>query len=326
MTPAPDPALVERFRRDLEALTAAAPTPERKLGVAVSGGADSLALLLLAHAAYPGAIEAATVDHGLRSEAAEEAAWVQHICTAHGVPYEVLRGPAIAPTQQDARVLRYALLGDWAAGRLTWLATAHQQDDVAESLLMRAQRGAGVGGLAAMVRMRALPPSDAFLVRPLLDWSRAELAAVAAAAGLAPIDDPANRSPRYDRSRARALLAATPALSPARLARAAHNLRDAEAALAWAAEREWAVRAQSDGGALTFDMAGLPYELRRRLVLRAIDHIRCESGLRGAIREDGVDRLIAALEAGGVATLGGVRAGAKSGRWRFSLAPARRSH
>jgi len=76
-----------------------------------------------------------------------------------------------------------------------------------------------------------------------------------------------------------------------------------------------------DGGRIP-----LPYELRRRLVLRALDHVRFECNLSAAIREHGVERLIATLEAGGAATLGGVRAGAKDGRWRFSLAPARRSH
>jgi len=343
MTPAPDPALVERFRRDLEALTAVVPTPERKLGVAVSGGADSLALLLLARAAYPDAIEAATVDHGLRPEAGAEAALVHRLCTELDVPHEILTRPdwiAIdASDQQGARRLRYALLDLWAGGatfadlrpwRVEWIATAHQQDDVAESFLMRARRGSGVGGLAAMPRVGPVPglgSSERRLVRPLLDWSRAELAGLVAEAALEAVEDPSNHNPRYDRSRMRALLAVTDELPPDRLARAARNLRDAEEALEWMAGREWATRSQiEDHGIVWLDPAGLPHELRRRLVLRALDHVRFEFNLSAAIREQGVERLIATLEAGGAATLGGVRAGAKHGRWRFCLAPARRSH
>lgn len=343
MESAPDPALVERFRRDLEALTQVAPTPARKLGIAVSGGPDSLALLLLAHAAYPGAIEAATVDHGLRPEAAGEAAEVHRLCAELDVPHAILTRPewmAIdASDQQAARGLRYALLDLWSGGstfadhrpwRVEWIATAHQQDDVAEGFLMRARRGSGVSGLAAMARVAPVPglrPSERRLVRPLLEWTRAELAAVVATAALDAVQDPSNRNPRYDRPRIRALLAGTDELPPARLARAARNLRDAEDALEWMAEREWAARSQvEDGEFVWLDPAGLPHELRRRLVLRALDYVRLRFNLSGAIREDGVERLIAALEAGRAATLAGVRAGAKAGRWRFSLAPARRSH
>jgi len=148
-----------------------------------------------------------------------------------------------------------------------------------------------------------------------------------AAAALDAVEDPSNRNPRYDRPRIRALLAESNELAPARLARAARNLRDAEDALEWMAEREWAARSQiEDQAAVWLDSAGLPHELRRRLVLRALDHVRFECNLPGAIREDGVERLISALEAGRAATLAGVRAGAKAGRWYFSLAPARRSH
>jgi len=72
----PDPALLERFRADLDALSA----PGQRIGIAVSGGPDSLALLLLAAAARPGLVEAATVDHGLRAESRAEAEMVARIC------------------------------------------------------------------------------------------------------------------------------------------------------------------------------------------------------------------------------------------------------
>jgi tRNA(Ile)-lysidine synthase len=313
------------------------------LGVAVSGGPDSLALLLLARAAYPSAVEAATVDHGLRPEAADEAAMVHALCGRLEVPHAVLARPdwfERAPSNHDrARALRYALLDQWSGGdalgdlppwRAEWVATAHHQDDVAESLLLRARRGAGVGGLAAMPRLGPIPGRRASarrLVRPLLDWTRAELAAIVVAAGIEAVDDPSNRNPRYDRPRIRALLASTGELPPTRLARAAHNLRDAEDALAWVAEREWTARSEvADDGIVWLDPADLPHELLRRLVLRALDHVRSEFDLAGAIREESIERLIAALVAGRAATLAGVRAAVKAGRWRFALAPARRSH
>src|SRR5258708_19199766 len=82
----PEPPLVDRFRRDLDALVA----PDMRIGIAVSGGPDSFALLLLAAAARPGQVEAATVDHGLRPEAADEALFVAGICACLGVPHSIL--------------------------------------------------------------------------------------------------------------------------------------------------------------------------------------------------------------------------------------------
>ncbi|MEP9358816.1 tRNA lysidine(34) synthetase TilS [Sphingomonas sp. KR3-1] len=320
-----DPATVARFRQDLLALTGAEPGDQR-LALAVSGGPDSLALLLLAHAAFPGAVVAATVDHGLRPEAAEEAALVRGLCNQRDVPHETLAGTVSASgnLQQGARELRYALLADWARGRASWIATAHQQDDVAETFLMRARRGAGVGGLAAMAAAR--PLAEALLVRPLLGWSRTELAELVARAGIAPVRDPSNADPRFDRARIRALLGEAEDLPADRLASAARNLRDAEDALSWAAEREWAARALVEAGGVTLDPAGLPRELRRRLAERAVASVRTAHGLHGDWRETGLDPLLAALDAGGSGTLAEVIARTKAGIWRFELAPPRRSH
>lgn len=321
----PGPGSVERFRRDVEALTGAVPAPGRRLGLAVSGGPDSLALLLLAGAAFPGGVTAATVDHGLRAEAAEEVRFVHDLCARLGVPHEALSGTVAAGNLQDgARELRYALLADWAADRARWIATAHQQDDVAETFLMRARRGAGVGGLAAMRACR--PLGAATLIRPLLGWSRAELAAIVAAAGIDPVCDPSNRDPRFDRARIRALLANGEELSADRLALAARNLRDAEDALGWVEAREWQARATILADAVTLDPAGLPRELRRRLAARAIAAVRAAHGLAGGWRETGLDPLLAALDIGGTGTIADVIGRTKAGIWRFELAPPRRSH
>lgn len=321
-----DPDRVRRFGRDCVALTGVAPSPDTVLALAVSGGPDSLALLLLAHAAFPGAVIAATVDHGLRPEAAEEAALVRRLCNQLDVPHETLAGsvPVTGNLQQGARALRYALLADWAIGRAAWIATAHQQDDVAETFLMRARRGAGVGGLAAMAAARPLGP--VLLVRPLLGWTRAELEALVAGAGVAPVRDPSNQNPRFDRARIRALLAEAGELPADRLAAAARNLRDAEDALAWTAEREWQARAVVAGGQVVLDPAGLPRELRRRLAQRAVATVRAAHDLGPDWRETGLDPLLAALDAGGSGTLAEVIGRTKAAIWRFELAPPRRSH
>lgn len=322
----PDPAAVARFRADLESITGRAPDAGNRLGIAVSGGADSVALLLLAAAAWPGTVVAATVDHGTRPETAAEAGLVHDLCARLGVPHAVLAPPKPLPAdgnlQEQARTMRYALLAAWAVG-IPWVATAHQQDDIAEGLLMRARRGAGVAGLAAMPAARPIGPgpSAPLLIRPLLGWRRAELAAIVVAAAITPLADPSNTDPRFDRARMRALLADNPELPADRLAMAAANLRHAEEALEWLTAREWAARGRIEDGAVSLDIAGLPYEVRRRLAIRAVEQL-----VPGKRRGAGIDGLVASLDSGRPGTIAEVRARAIGGRWHFTLAPPRRSH
>ncbi|MEA3041806.1 MAG: tRNA(Ile)-lysidine synthase [Sphingomonadales bacterium] len=311
----------ERFRRDFEALAGGVPG---RLGLAVSGGPDSLALLLLAHSAFEGRIEAATVDHRLRAESADEASLVARICRDLGVPHETLADPAEpivgASTQAQARALRYRLLAGWANERgIALLATAHHADDQAETVLMRLARGAGLGGLSGIRAFRK--EGELAVLRPLLGWRREELAGIAAAAGLIPVDDPSNRSGVYDRTRFRALLAESDLLPAPRLAAAAAHLGEAEEALAWAAEREWQARARAGDGGILLDPRGLPAELLRRVSARAIDTVR---GDRGDWRRDKLAGLVAEVAAGGGATLAGVQV-TGGPVWRFAPEPPRRA-
>lgn len=309
----PPAEAVERFRSDLAALGCEAPNG---LGVAVSGGPDSLALLLLARAALPGRVKAATVDHGLRPEAADEAAFVAKLCTRLGVVHETLRPvmPITGNLQSAARQARYALLEDWRGSRsLDWLATAHHADDQAETLLMRLNRGSGVAGLSGVraVNMR--------VVRPLLGWRRSELVAIVAGCGIDPVTDPSNSDDRFDRVRLRRQLCQAEWIDAGAVARSAAALAEAEVALEWAAERLWTERAVPFGDGIRLDPEGLPAELRRRLVRRALGHF----ALGAAPRGDALGRFIEALEAGETTTLAGVM-GHGGPIWELGPAPPRR--
>ncbi|WP_194744597.1 tRNA lysidine(34) synthetase TilS [Thermaurantiacus tibetensis] len=309
------------FAATVHALLGPAADPSAPLALAVSGGADSLALLVLAAEAFAGRVAALTVDHGLRPEARAEAEAVARAAAARGVPHAIL---AIAPPgpsnlQADARAARYAAMADWCRSNgMAALLTAHHLDDQAETLLLRLARGSGLAGLAG-IRARAVIAGLPVL-RPLLDWPRATLARITREAGLVPADDPSNRDPRFDRTRARALLGSCRWLAPARLAASAAHLADAEEALAWAAERAWASRARAQGGGWELDPEALPGELRRRLLLKGFAALGAP-----APRGPALARLIASLEAGRRATLGGIAARPLAdGRWRLLPAPPRR--
>lgn len=316
--PAAEP--VARFRRDVEAL---APRPE-SLALAVSGGPDSLALLLLANAAFPGAIEAATVDHGLRRASAVEALHVEDICRRLGCPHSMLDvrvpdGPA--GLQAEARRARYAALTGWAEARgIATLATAHHADDQAETLLMRLQRGSGVAGLSGIRPAR--PEGALVLIRPLLGWTKSELVHLVATAGIEAVEDPSNHDPRFDRAVMRRFLRDNPQFGSQRLARSAGAVREADEALDWAADQLAEDRITAQGGEWRIDPSALPREFRRRLLLRAIARVREAHALPNWTGED-VEGLLTALDAGETATRADVLA--RGGPvWQLRLAPPRR--
>lgn len=163
------------------------------------------------------------------------------VCAGLGVPHETLP-VTVEPgnVQAEARGARYAALAAWAERRgLAAIATAHHADDQAETLLLRLNRGSGVAGLAGVRAAGLVPGTRLPLLRPLLDWRRSELGEVVTGAGLVAADDPSNRDARFDRVRMRRALAGADWLDVPALARSAANLADAEAALEWAAVREW---------------------------------------------------------------------------------------
>lgn len=318
----PQTALIERFAADLDRL---APR-DSKLGIAVSGGPDSLALLLLARAARPGQIEAATVDHKLRSGSRAEAEMVAALCHRIEVPHSILTArwdeiPRSA-IQEQARLERYRLLGQWAATRgLDAVATAHHLNDQAETVLMRLGRGAGVRGLAAMRASSSVPGAGSPLLRPLLGWRSEELMALCASAGLEAAEDPANSDERFERVRLRNALARSDWLDPEGIARSSENLARADEALDWAADREWDLQVRRSAEKIVYRPSA-PSEIRRRILGRAVDALARE-GLEKPLRGRELDRVCEILTGGGKATLRGVLCSGGE-NWTFTEAPERR--
>lgn len=320
----PSKEALDRFSRSLKLMA----KEDQTIGLAVSGGPDSLALLLLAAAARPGKVEAATVDHGLREGSRAEAEMVAALCGKLGVPHQILtieweEKPTTA-IQERARLRRYKALADWAKERkIEVLAAAHHAEDQAETLLMRLVRGSGIRGLAGMRALRKVPGADISLARPLLPWRRDELAQICTTAGVEAVDDPSNADSKFERVRVRETLSETDWLDPVGLARSATHLSQADEALHWATRQEWEKRVSEEKGVMTLDPNGLPAEIRRRIVQTILARLKTEGkgiDLRG--RE--LDQLMSALIRGRKATLRGVLCGGGD-VWRFAKAPKRKA-
>lgn len=276
----------------------------RRVVLAVSGGSDSMALMALYHAfraADPAAPEAvvATIDHGLRPDAALDARFVLEAAAAYGLPAVVRRWEGDKPAadiQAAARAERYRLLG--AVARevgASAILTAHTIDDQAETLLLRLARGSGVKGLSAMAPVRPLtswPDADdrsdgdarqgaatdggVALVRPLLGVSRARLRATLRRDGVGWREDPSNENDRFARVRMRRLMPALAAegLDARRLAATAGRLARADAAIDAMVEALAAAALEADAfGVLSLELApfgAAPDEVRLRLLARML--------------------------------------------------------
>lgn len=313
-TPNVPPELtVTRFRADLLKCGC---TADQVYGLCVSGGADSLALLLLARA-MPLKIKAATVDHGLRAESGAEANHVAAICAELGVAHEILSlsSPNKGNLSDWARSARYEALRTWAENeQVDLLLTAHHADDQLETMLMRLNRGSGVAGLAG-IRAR-----QADLCRPLLGWRKSELIALVKACGFAAVDDPTNYDEAYDRARLRKHLTKINWLNPEAAAVSAAALAEANEALDWVVQGLLDKHVWGDGSKVTLTLPPLPRELTRRIVSTCILKLNPAAKPRG----DALDRLLATLQHGGVATLAGVKCSGGA-NWRFTRAALRRT-
>lgn len=307
---------VSRFIDDVAALTGA--NDAHRFGLAVSGGPDSIALLLLAETAFPGRIAAATVDHRLRKASASEAQFVARLCEAWGIPHtilplETLRRGNVSAAARDAR---YDALDEWAEGQgLNWLMTGHHADDQLETLIMRLNRASGVSGLAGVRRRRGR------IVRPLLGWRRAELGDIVAASGIAAVDDPSNRDDRYDRARMRKALGEAGWLDPVAAAFSASALAEADDALDWMTVHLRAARFRRHPDFWSYDASGLPRELARRAMIDCLALIDPGCRPRGAA----VDLVLAKVSTGKATTIGTLVCTGTAGTWAFKAAPPRRT-
>jgi tRNA(Ile)-lysidine synthase len=314
----PPTELVARFKAALDRLW-----PQGgKLGLAVSGGPDSMAMLLLAEAAIPGQFEVATVDHGLRPEAADECAMVARVCGELGIACTVLRTKVgRGNLQKQARIARYAVLEDWAVERgLRAIATAHHSDDQAETLLMRLNRGSGLAGLAGVRERTPSLRHRILVVRPLLSTRRSELEQVVLDSGIDVVRDPSNSDDRFDRVGIRKALAAADWLNVEALAASARHLADAEEALA---HYEQLIREQH--GFADRNLAGiskpsfLTHEGQLRLVRWALGELNsCADG-------GDISRLVDRLREGKSGNLAGVLATVEGNEWVFRPEPPRRT-
>ena len=317
----------ERFHHDLT--RALGHEPRGAILFAVSGGPDSMAMLTLAAATFGGRVHAATVDHRLRTEAAAEAAAVAAHCAAIRVPHATLvpaEPIAGASIQAAARHARYGLLAGHAlAIGAEAIATAHHVDDQAETFLMRAARGSGIAGLAG-VRPR-VTIDGATVIRPLLEWRRAELRAIVRRAEVPFVDDPSNHDPAHDRTRFRRLLDDNEWLGPPQIARSAAALAEADGDVLAIVEWLWSSRTAVRGHHVRIDVEGLPRELTRRLARRAIGLVIDSAGIAAPRWSESanIEALLDALAIGRRATQAGVVVQPQGHEWRFRPAPARRS-
>lgn len=288
--------------------------PHRHVLLAVSGGPDSTALMLLAarNAGPAVQLSVATVDHGLRPESPGEADAVARLSRSLGLDHVTLRWGGPKPTgriQEKAREARYALLAAHAAAiGATAVATAHHADDQAETVLLRLVRGSGPAGLAAMRSDTPLGPVR--LLRPFLGVAKIRLVATARAAGLSVADDPSNADPRFARARLRNLqpVLEREGLTRGRLTTLARRATRAEAAIQAMATAAWSRHATggAEGLDLSSELWSEPEEIRLRVFQRAIEAV---SGGNPRLErlEAASARLDGAVSAGrtAVSTIGG---------------------
>lgn len=290
--------------------------PSPRVAVAVSGGADSLALALLAaHWCHDrgGTLVAVTVDHRLRPNSTAEAVMVGGWLANHGINQRILTWDGPKPTsdiQARARAARFALVEEFCRDQgILHVLLAHHQDDQAETFLLRLARGSGVDGLAAMAAIR--DSGAVRWLRPLLDVPKARLVATLRARDQDWVEDPSNRDPRHARVRLRQLAPtlAAEGLEPRRLAATAHALARARQALD---------RAVADAilDHVAIDPAGfarvdgrawevLPDEVALRLLAHLV---RVMGGDATVPRLERTERLLARFRRGlGGGTLGGAR-------------------
>jgi tRNA(Ile)-lysidine synthase len=304
------------------------PNLPARIGVAISGGSDSTALLHLCHVLSPHLgwqVQAVTVDHGLRPESATEAKAVGAFCAALGVGHTTLlwTGPNPAGNLMDqARRARLALISDWAANRgIGHVCLGHTADDQAESFLMNLARHSGLDGLSGL-RTTWLEQGVQWH-RPLLSQPRRALRAYLRSHSVDWADDPSNQNDRFTRIKARrAMQALAPlGITVETLTQTVQNLASAREALLRATARVAEAEVTQEAGGLRLcqtTLQSLDADIRRRLLIAMMGWIN------GAVyppRQMQMAQLDTALAGAGSATLGGCRFRLRAGFVRLTREP-----
>ncbi len=248
--------------------------PSSHLLLAVSGGADSVAMMKLAHLVGGFKLSAATVNHGLRAEAVQEAELVEKLASQLHIPHAILKWQGEKPKtkiQECARNARYELL--FAHAReigATHVLTAHTLDDQAETILFRMARGSGVAGLIGMRSF--VQYGDIIHARPLLAVPKERLVATCIAHNLAYVNDLSNSDMQFARVRMRAILPilAREGLTAQRFLELSHRARRIDEALEEKVDDLWSFLCLE---AYIYDVAHLlnePKEIILRVLLRII--------------------------------------------------------
>jgi tRNA(Ile)-lysidine synthase len=260
----------------------------RGIVLGVSGGPDSVALMLLAAAwararALPPPLYVATVDHGLRKDSRGEAEMVARWADGLALPHAILVWDGVKPKfriQERAREARYNLLFEYAAKiGADHVMTAHHADDQAETILFRLLRGSGVSGLSGMAR--SSERNGLILARPLLAHAKADLAGLCESRAHPYFDDPSNSDPVYARTRIRRLggLLADEGLGRAALLRLGRRAARADAALtAHACAVRAGLVARREPGGFRADISALADEPEEILLRFLADELKLMSG------------------------------------------------
>lgn len=296
------------------------------IGVGLSGGGDSTALLLLLAdwaAANNMGLAAVTVDHGLRKAAAAEANQAGRLAASLGIPHDILCWQGWSGQgnlQASAREARFSLISDWAARKgIKTIALGHTLDDQAETVLMRLLRGSGVDGLSGMASRRDM--GGITWIRPLLDFRRDQLRQFLKQRSIDWCDDPSNEDRTFDRVKVRKALAELEkiGLTAEDVAATADRMKLASKALEIEAHRAaMSITHVTVAGEVEFDtakFATLPEDIRNRLLAHALCWI---GGSRYRPRLMALNAVLQAAKAGKRSTLAGcLVTPAKSGALRI---------
>lgn len=288
-----------------------------------------MALLWFAHNHYKGPICAATVDHGLRSKAGTEAAYVATMCQQWNIDHQILRpnSPIAGNIQSAARVVRYELLSQWAKDmQCEYIATAHHADDQLETMVMRINRGSGVAGLAGVRSY------NGNIIRPLLEYRKSELITICQSANIATVDDPSNHDLVYDRVKVRRWielsesLGLEPLIDPIMAQKTAENLHHAEIALQYSVNILAQHCIETNTSGIILRISNLPLEYQRRLLLRALKMIENKIEPRG----QALNNVINALNNNDISMIGNIKCTPKQDKnaggnshWILTVAPPR---